>query len=45
MNARALDMLHDARDEYIGAVGDNVDLELGAHHIFIDEHGILDAAR
>ena len=43
MDAGALDVLHDAGDENVLPVADGVDLQLRAHQILIDEHGVLDA--
>ena len=37
-------MLHDAGDEHIPAVGDDVDLKLRAGHIFVHQHGVFNAA-
>ena len=45
MDAGALDVLHNARDEHVGAVGDDVHLQLDAAHILVDEDGVLDALR
>ena len=44
MNARPLDVLHDAGNEHIPAVGDNVHLQLGTLHILVHQHRVLDAA-
>ena len=45
MHACALDVLHDAGDEHIRAVGDDVHLQLRAHHVLVHEHGVVDALR
>ena len=45
MHARTLDMLHNTGDKHILAVGNNVNLKLGAGHIFVDKYGILNSAR
>ena len=45
MHAGALDVLHDAGDEHIRAVGDDVHLQLRAHHVLVHEHGVVDALR
>ena len=45
MHAGALDVLHDAGDEHIRAVGDDIHLQLRAHHVFVHEHGVVDALR
>ena len=42
MHARALDVLHDARDEHVHAVRNGVHFELGAHEVLIAEHGVFD---
>ena len=41
VNAGALDVLHDARNHDIHTVGDGIDLDLGALHIAIHEHGMI----
>ena len=45
MHAGALNVLHDAGDEHVRTVGDDVHLQLRAHHVFIHEHGVVDALR
>ena len=40
MHARALDVLHDARDEHVHTVRNGVHFELGAHEVLIAEHGV-----
>ena len=45
VNACTFDMLHDAGDEYVGAVADDVDFQLLPHQIFVAEHGIFDVLR
>ena len=45
MDAGALDVLHNARNQDVLAVADGVDLQLGAHQVFIDQNGILDLLR
>ena len=42
---RALDVLHDAGNEHILAVGDHVHFQLGTHHVFVHQHRVLNAAR
>ena len=37
VNACALDVFHDAGDEYVLPVADGVDFHLGTHQIFVDE--------
>ena len=44
VDARALDVLHDAGDEHALAVGDDVALQLRAGHVLVHEHGVGDAA-
>ena len=44
MHARALDVLHDARDEHVHAVRNGVHFELGSHEVFIAEHGVFENA-
>ena len=41
MDARALDMLHDAGDQDVLPVADGVHLQLHTHEIFVDKDGIL----
>ena len=41
MDAGALKVLHDTRDQDVFAVADGVDLDLAAHHILIDQHRVL----
>ena len=36
-------MAHDAGDEHIHAVGDDVHLQLDAAHILVHQHGVFDA--
>ena len=43
MDARPLDVLHDAGDEVVLAVADGVHLHLGAHQVFVDEHRVFHA--
>ena len=43
MDARALDVLHYARDEHVFAIADRIHFKLGAHQVLINEHGIFDA--
>ena len=38
-------MFHDAGDEHVRAVGDDVHLQLRAHHVLVHEHGVVDALR
>ena len=45
VHAGALDVLHDAGDEHVRTVGDDVHLQLRAHHVFVHEHGVIDALR
>ena len=45
MDAGALDVLHNARNQDVLAVADGVDLQLGAHQVFIDQNGVLDLLR
>ena len=45
VDARPLDVLHDAGDEDVPAVADRVDLELFAHKVLVDEDGVLDLLR
>ena len=40
VNACALEMLHDARDEDVVAVADGVDLALGTQNILVHQHGM-----
>lgn len=42
MDACALEMLHDARDEDVVAVADGVDFDLAAHHVLVDQNRVLD---
>ena len=42
VDARTLDMLHNARDKEVLAVADSVDLDLRSHHVLVDEDGIFD---
>ena len=44
VDARPLDVLHDAGDQVVMAVADGVYLHLGAHHVLIDEHGVFQPA-
>ena len=44
MDAGALDVLHNAGDQHVLPVGDDVHLQLHAGHIFVDQHGVVDAA-
>ena len=44
MDAGALDVLHDAGDQHVGAVGDDVHLQLLAHEILVHQDGVLDLA-
>ena len=44
MDAGALDVLHDAGDEHVGAVGDDVHLQLLAHQVLVHQHGVFDLA-
>ena len=39
VNACALEVLHDTRDEDVVAVTDGIDLDLAAHHVLIDQNG------
>ena len=41
MNACALEVLHDTRDEDVVAVTDGIDLDLAAHHVLIDQNWVL----
>ena len=43
MHACPLDVLHHAGNEYVPAVGDDVHLQLGAHHVFVHQHGVLNS--
>ena len=45
MDAGAFDVLHNAGDEHVGAVGNDVDLQLNTAHIIVDEDGVLNALR
>ena len=45
MDARALDMLHDAGDEDVRSVGNGVHFEFGAHEIFIAQNGVFYSLR
>ena len=44
MYACPLDVLHHARNEHVRAVGDDVHLQFGAHHVFVHQHGVLNSA-
>ena len=44
VHARALDVLHDSGDQHVLPVGNHIDLKLASGHVFIDQHGIFDAA-
>ena len=44
VDAGALDVLHHAGDQHVGAVGDDVDLQLDAGHVLVHEHRVVDAA-
>ena len=44
VDAGPLDVLHDAGDQYVLPVGDHVHLQLGAGHVFIHQHRVLNAA-
>ena len=44
MDAGALDVLHDAGDQHVGAVGDDIHLQLLAHEILVHQDGVLDLA-
>ena len=41
MNACALEVLHDTRDEDVVAVADGIDLDFAAHHVLIDQNRVL----
>ena len=41
VDARPLDMLHDAGDQVVLPVADRVHLDLLAHHIFVDQNRVL----
>ena len=41
MDARPFDMLHDAGNQNIFPVTDRVDLQFGAHQVFVDEHRVF----
>ena len=43
MDAGPLHMLHDAGDQHVLPIGDDVHLQLRAGHVLIHQHGILDA--
>ena len=40
----ALDMLHDAGDQHVGAVGDDVHLQLLAHEVLVHQDGVFNLA-
>ncbi len=42
MNACPLDVLHDTGNQHILTVRDDVDLNLGAAHVFVDEDRVVD---
>ncbi len=42
MDARPLDMLHNAGDKVIRAVADRIHLDLFAHHVLVDQHRIFE---
>ena len=44
MDAGALDVLHDAGDQHVGAVGDDIHLQLLAHEILVHQDRVLDLA-
>ena len=44
VDAGALDVLHDAGDQHVGAVGDHIHLQLLAHEILVHQDGVLDLA-
>ena len=44
MDAGPLDMLHDAGNQYVLPVGDYVHLQLGAGHVLVHQHRVLNAA-
>ena len=41
VNACALEVLHDTRDEDVVAVTDGIDLDLAAHHVLIDQNRVF----
>ena len=43
MYTSALDVLHDAGNEHILAVGDHVHLQLHAGHVLVHQHGVLNS--
>ena len=43
VHARALDMLHNAGDQHIRAIGNRVHFQFRAAHIFIHQHRVLNA--
>ena len=46
MHARLLDMLHDAADEHVLAIGDGVDIDLdGVAQIAVEQQRVLAPAR
>ena len=44
MDAGTFDVLHDAGDQYIGAVRDDVHLQLLAHQVLVHQHRVLNLA-
>ncbi len=44
VDAGALDVLHDAGDQHVRAVGDDVHLQLLAHQVLVHQDGVLDLA-
>ena len=42
VHTRTLDVLHDAGDEHVLTVADDIDLQLLPHEILIAEHGVFD---
>ena len=42
MDAGPFDVLHDAGDQHVRAVGDDVHFQFLAHEILIHQHGIFD---
>ncbi|CCZ61580.1 uncharacterized protein BN544_03868 [Hungatella hathewayi CAG:224] len=41
MDTGSLDMLHDSRDQNVGAVADGVNLDLLAHDVLINQYRML----
>ena len=45
MHARTFNMLHNAGDQHVCAIGDHIDLQLDPGHVFVDQYRVFDPAR